>query len=116
MNELKVIEEVITTRTPISFEYVRERKTPGDRIGNPHAVYLRKLQSGEKKVYLDVWQTGGVTDSRKGDSKKGELPGWTTCFLDDVVNIELKADEAPFDITTNYNPHADKFKFAIAKI
>ena len=108
MSSLQVIEEAIRTRAPIAFEYLRPDKTPGTRIGNPHAVFIRRLKSGEEYVYLHLWQTDGVTDSGQ------QLPSWRQFFFNDVHEPRLMPEAAPFALAEGYNP--SYYEFSIAKV
>ena len=81
MTTLETLQDAIANRTPVSFEYTREGKQPGQRYGHPHAVFIRRLKSGEEKVYLHLWQLDGVTDSGK------ELPDWRQFFVNNVHDV-----------------------------
>lgn len=108
MNILSIIEEAIKTRTPISFEYVRTGKTSGARVGDPHAAFIRRVQSGEERVYLHLWQTSGVTDSGQ------LLPSWRQFFLNDIANVAMLTHEQPFNPAQGYNPKS--YEFPVAKV
>lgn len=108
MNLLALIEEAIKSRIPIQFSYIRPEKTPGTRIGNPHAAFIERVSSGEERTYLHLWQTGGDSDSRR------PLPSWRKFFLNDLTEIKLLTDKTPFQIAVDYNPSS--YKFPIAKI
>lgn len=106
MNILSVIEEAIKTRTPIAFEYVRPGKTPGTRVGDPHAAFIRRVQNGEERVYLDLWQTSGVTDGGQ------PLPSWRLFFLNDIAHVVMLHQEQPFKVAEGYNPTSCEFPLA----
>lgn len=108
MNVLAVIEEAIRARTPIAFEYVRPEKTAGRRVGNPHAAFIRRVQNGEERVYLHLWQTGGATDSGQ------LLPSWRQFFLNDLANVAILKQEQPFELAEGYNPSS--YEFPLAKV
>lgn len=108
MSTLSAVEEAIRRRVPIDFEYIRPGKTLGARIGDPHAVFIKRLKSGEERVYLHLWQTDGVTDSNEN------IPGWRQFFLNDIHNPLLLEDAAPFEIAEGYNPTF--YEFPISKI
>jgi|LGVF01.1.fsa_nt_gb hypothetical protein len=113
MSQLESIKAAIENRTPISFNYIRKDKDPGLRVGDPHAAFIRRLKSGEERVYLDLFQTDGVTDSGVKDSDS-ELPGWRKFFLNDVQNVQFIKEKAPFKIAEGYNPTS--YEFPIAKV
>lgn len=108
MSQLPVIEAAIRSRTPISFNYIQPDKDPGGRIGNPHAVFIERLKSGEERPYLDLWQTGGVTDSGK------PLPSWRQFHLNGIQNVRCLSDETPFTSAEGYKP--ESYKYPIAKV
>lgn len=98
MNTLSNLEEAIANRKPVSFTYLRVGKTDGERIGNPHAVFIKRLKSGEERVYAHIWQTAGATDSGQ------ELPSWRQFFLNDLHSVVIRGDDPPFDAAEGYNP------------
>lgn len=108
MSTLDQLKAAIGDRAPVTFRYIREGKTPDGRMGDPYAVFVRRLKSGEEHVYVHVLQTGGATDSGQ------ELPSWRQFFLNDVVVDDVHADQAPFEIDAGYNP--TYYEFPIAKV
>lgn len=108
MSELDSIKKAILDRIPISFNYIREGKDPGVRVGNPYAVFIKRLKSGEEKIYLHLVQTSGATDSDT------EFPSWRQFFINEIVNVHLLNEKAPFEIASDYNPTF--YEFPIAKI
>ena len=108
MSVLPVLEAAIRAQAPIRFRYVRDGKTSGVRVGDPHCVYMERLIDGSERVYIDVWQTGGASDSGK------PLPSWRRCFLDGITDVEVMSDEAPFDVCDSYNP--TYYEYPICKI
>lgn len=108
MDILEILKKAILKRVPIQFNYIRPGKTQGIRIGNPHAVFIKRLKSGEEKIYVHVWQTGGVTDSGQ------EFPSWRQFFLNDIIDVVPLPDDAPFVIAEGYNPKF--YEFPIEKI
>lgn len=108
MGTLQILKNTIADKVPIQFNYNRPGKTPGIRTGNPHAVFIKRLKSGEEQVYVHVWQTGGVSDSGP------ELPGWRQFFLNDMSDVMPLPDRAPFVIAPGYN--SAYYEFPIVKI
>lgn len=98
MSMLPAIEQAIRDRSPIRFRYVREGKTTELRIGDPHAVFIKRLKSGAENVYVHLWQTGGASDSGQ------PLPSWRQCFLDGIEDVELLPGNGPFEVRPDYNP------------
>ena len=109
MTVLSVIEQAIRSRTPIRFQYIREGKDPGARMGHPHAVFLRRLKAGGEHVYLHLWQTGGVTDSGEA------LPSWRQFLLNDISDPVLDQGDRPFPIATGYNPVSYEHPIAMVR-
>ncbi|MDD2735212.1 MAG: hypothetical protein PHF56_14845 [Desulfuromonadaceae bacterium] len=101
MAMLPEIELAIKSLTPIRFRYIREGKTAELRIGNPHAVFIRRLKNGDENVYLHLWQTDGASDSK---DLKQPLPSWRQCFLDCITDVELLSENAPFKVCSDYIP------------
>lgn len=108
MNTLDSLKEAISGRIPISFRYLREGKNQGPREGHPHAVYIKRLKSGEEKVYADIVQTAGVSDSNE------PFPSFRKFLLNDLADVKTHADEPPFGVDPNYNPTF--YEFPIAKV
>ncbi len=108
MNTLEALKKAIPGRIPITFRYVREGKDPGNRKGDPHAVFIMRLKSGDEQVYAHIVQSEGVTDSGQ------TLPSWRQFFMNDIVDVELHPDEAPFKIDDKYNPTF--YEFPIVKV
>ena len=104
---IKEIEKSIDGRIPISFEYNKPGKTPGERVGDPHALYLHKTTGN---MLLDVYQTSGISDSIK------EFPDWRPFSVDYITNIKFHEDEAPFDIAPLYKPNSPQYIKVIKKV
>lgn len=107
MSPVDLICQAIESRTPISFQYNVQGKTPGGRTGNPHAVFIRRLKAGGEKTYLHLWQTGGVSDS-------GGLPSFKTFFVSGITDVQLHPELAPFPTAEGYNP--GYYEFPLAKV
>jgi hypothetical protein len=105
---LPPLEQAIRDRSPVAFRYVREGKTDELRIGDPHALYMKRLKDGTESVYLDVWQTDGASDSGQ------PLPSWRRYFLEGIRDVELQADRGPFETCPTYNPSS--YEYPICKI
>ncbi len=103
---LDAIKAAIERRLPLRFYYAGSN-APGPRVGNPHAVFVRRKKDGTEDVYIHIWQTGGVTDS-------GGLPAWRMFFLAKVGAVDVEWDGQPFDIAGGYNPGF--YEFPLAKV
>lgn len=103
MNSLEIIKKAIESQKPIEFEYNREDKVTGKRIGNPHILF--------NKVYVHIFQTGGVSDSGLGSG----LP-WRLFITDFIENVKVLSDKPSFEIAEGYNPDSVMYVDIIAKI
>jgi hypothetical protein len=106
---LEILKKAIETRMPISFEY-KPAKTPGVRIGNPHAVFIMRRKDGSESTKVHVVQTSGVSDSGQ------EFPSFRMFNLADISNVAIRTADAPFAVSAQYNPKWDNYKYVIAKI
>ena len=107
---LDLLKQAIGSRSPISFEYNKEGKIPGQRIGNAHAVYIMRTIDGTETTKVDIAQTGGVTDSGK------PFPSFRIFFFDVLSEINIQESGSPFPIHPDYNPESPRYKFVIAKV
>lgn len=107
---LKTIQDAITQRRTIIFEYNKPEKVKGKRIGNPHAVFEMHLKDGSKSTKVHIFQTSGVSDSSQN------LPDFRMFDLADITNVIFSEDSQSFKISSKYNPNWDGYKDAITKI
>ena len=105
MSTLDDLKNAVNTRSPISFHY-DSPSAPGTRTGHAHAVFTKKLKDGSEKVYVEVWQTGGVTFSGK------EVP-WRKFSFGKISSVRLLEGD-PFPIAEGYNP--DYYESPLAKV
>jgi len=104
MEQIEIIKKAIQSRKPISFEYNKQGKTTGKRIGNPHTIYIH---SGTGNVLVDLYQTDGVSDSANSGEK--ELPSWNRFDIEYMNNIIILENYSDFDIAPGYNPYSDRY-------
>lgn len=105
-NETLII-KAIGERKVITFDYKSDADPIGTmRSGNPHAMY-EHLKTGN--VLLDLFQTEGQS------SERYKLPVWREFKVDKMSNIRIM-DNRNFETQKNYNPNAEKYLRAIAKI
>jgi hypothetical protein len=57
---LKVLIRAIKSRSPVSFHYDKAGKTPGLRIGNPHAAFILHRKDGTESTKIDIVQTAAM--------------------------------------------------------
>ena len=107
---LKIIQDAITQRRTIIFEYNKPETVRGKRIGNPHAVFVMHLKDGSKSTKVHIFQTGGVSDSSQN------LPDFWMFDLAEITDVIFSEDSQAFEVSSKYNPNWDRYKNAITKI
>ena len=108
MSNLEILRNAIENRQPIRFRYVRPGKVPADRLGHPHAVFLLRTKSHpEGRFYLDLWQTGGHSES-------GCPPDWRMFCLEDVVGVESLPGR--FSVAETYKPNSPRYEQIVARV
>ncbi|CAM6626537.1 hypothetical protein RBI81_18570 [Enterobacter roggenkampii] len=107
---LQVLRDSVQRRKPISFHYNKPGKTPGERIGNVHAIYILRKKDGSESTKLDIVQTSGVTDSEP------DFPEFRRFDIEYLSNIIILEGEPQFPIDDKYNPEYDGYKNVIAKV
>ncbi len=109
MDQLEIIKKAIELRKPVEFEYNKEGKIRGKRIGNPHAIF--KFVSGfRESIKTHIVQTDGVSDSKK------PFPSFRMFNFEIISNAEILMDRDPFQIHEDYNPDWEGYADTIAKI
>ncbi len=107
---LEILKEAIEKRMPITFEYNKPDKTPGVRVGNPHAIFIMRKKDGSESTKVHIVQTSGVSDSKQ------EFPSFRQFNLTEISNVRIKETDTPFDISEDYNAEWDGYKYVIAKV
>jgi len=111
MNNLDLLIEAINSRKPVSFEYNKPGKTPGQRIGNTHAVFIFTSKADVKSTKVHLVQTAGVTDSEVN------FPDFRMFNIEHLSNIEILDSEPNFEpFYDKYNPEWEGYKDVIAKV
>ncbi|HCC05279.1 TPA: hypothetical protein DEP58_03155 [Patescibacteria group bacterium] len=95
---IETIRKAVEARRPISFEYEKEGKVCGERIGNPHVVFAGKTRDGIPRVWIHVVQTGGVSDTLD------DFPEWRMFIGEFIRNVVVLEDERQFEVFDGYNP------------
>jgi hypothetical protein len=111
MNNQELIIEAINNRKPISFAIEKENHTPGERVGNTHAIYYHTLKNGDEKIYVDIWRTSGVVTDLNDP-----LPKWKKYIVEDLKKINVLNSETSFEPAPGYNPNSENYNRVIAKI
>ena len=106
----KTIQDAITQRRTIVFEYNKLGKVRGRRIGNPHAIFIMHLKDGPESTKVHIFQIGGVSDTSQ------TLPDFRTFDLTDLASVIFTDDHQTFEVSSKYNPNWDGYKYAITKI
>ncbi|MGL1936696.1 MAG: hypothetical protein OCD01_16830 [Fibrobacterales bacterium] len=107
---LGVLKSAIEKRSKISFGYIKAGKVRGVRVGDPYAVYNFHRKDGSVSVKVDVFQTGGVSDSETNPYD------WRMFDLDDLVDVELVIPQHVFVIDDEYDPYSNRYDDCIVKI
>jgi hypothetical protein len=108
---LKLLVAAIKSRSPVSFQYNKTGKTPGLRIGNPHAAFILRRKDGTESTKVDIVQTAGVSDT-----EPPALPEWRRFDLANISKVVVREEEGPFRIDPRYKPDADPYRFALAQV
>lgn len=98
-----LLEQAIHMRRTISFNYIKDGKRQGVRIGNPHALYATK----GGLIMCDVYQTSG-------DTEDYTLPDWRAFTIDEIDYVQILGAE--FRPAVGYNSTAEKYHDVIAKV
>jgi hypothetical protein len=113
MTNLDILITAIKARKPVSFEYNKSGKIGGQRIGNPHAVFIFTSKSGEKSTKIHIVQTAGVSDSK--DVKP--FPDFRMFNIEDLSELIILNDSSVFEpYYEKYNPEWEGYKDVIEKI
>lgn len=107
---LSTIREAIGKKVMITFEYNKAGKILGQRIGNPHAVFIMRRKDGSESTKVHIYQTGGVSDSAQ------VLPDFRTFDLLELTNVSIVEPAQQFQISDKYNPEWQGYTFTIAKV
>lgn len=112
LEKINILENAINTKTPISFEYIKEWKISWVRVWNSHAIYNFKSKNWEKSIKVHIVQTWWVSDSKS----ENPFPDFRQFDLENMKNITLLKDKSIFNVDENYNPNWNWYDEYIAKI
>jgi len=113
MINLNELTEAIRNRKQISFEYNKLGKISGERIGNPHAVFILTTLAGIKSTKIHIVQTGGVSDSKV----EKPFPDFRMFNIEDLSNLKLLNNLPIFEpFFEKYKPEWDGYKDVIEKV
>ncbi|WP_299325330.1 WYL domain-containing protein [uncultured Maribacter sp.] len=111
MNNLDLLTQAIREKRQISFEYNKPGKTPGQRIGNPYAIFILTAKSGAQSTKVHLVQTAGVSDSKD----ISPFPDFRMFNIQELSNIIL-LDTTFKANSEKYNPSWEGYKDVIAKV
>ena len=112
MNKLEILQKTIEQKKPIQFEYIKEGKIRGKRIGNPHAIFILTSKKNKQSIKVHIVQTSGVSDSKN----ERPFPDWRMFDIESLTDIQILNNKPCFQIDKKYNPEWDGYKNVIAKI
>jgi len=115
MNTLETLKDAITNRQPISFEYNKEGKIEGKRIGNPYAVFIYTAKNTRiQSTKVHIVQTGGVSDSKE----ENPFLSFRMYNIEELSNVTVLKNEKSFapPFHENYNPEWDGYRDVIIKV
>ena len=115
MNILDTLIHAIKNKQQISFEYNKEGKIKGERIGNPYAIFIHTAKnSGVQSTKVHIVQTEGVSDSMN----ENPFPSFRTYNIEELTNVTILTSREPFSppFHENYNPEWEGYKDIIAKV
>ncbi|MEZ9637381.1 hypothetical protein AB4252_07340 [Vibrio cyclitrophicus] len=107
---LNTLRQAVERKASITFEYNKVGKIVGERIGNPHAVFIMRKKDGTESTKVHIYQTAGVSDSAQ------VLPDFRMFDLSELSNVNIVDGQPPFQISEKYNPEWSGYSFTIAKV
>jgi len=113
MNTLEILKQAIKELQPISFEYNKEGKIQGKRIGNPYAVFIHTAKNSRvQSTKVHIVQTAGVSDSEK------PFPSFRMYNIEDLSNLKILREEKNFGppFHEEYNPEWEGYIDVIVKV
>lgn len=106
---LDKLKTAIAARFPVQFEY---EDPSGERVGNPHAVFIFRRKDGTESTKVHIEQTAGVSKSK--DAKP--FPSFRMFDLEKLAVTSIRTEDGPFDISEEYNPEWEGYQFVIIKV
>jgi len=107
---LSELKRAIEAQKPISFTYNKAGKTPGVRIGNPHAVWVMRKKDGSESTKVHVVQVSGVSDSGQ------KFPSFRMFDLNEIDNVSMNDNAEQFVVSEDYKPEWTGYTCVLAKI
>ena len=93
MNTLAVLNEAFAKRHQISFQYNKEGKIQGIRVGNPYAVFIFTAKNTRiQSTKVHIVQTEGVSDT---ETEK-PFPSFRMYNIEDLSDVTILIDKPLF--------------------
>lgn len=115
MKTLETLISAIKSKKSISFEYNKEGKISGTRIGNPYAVFIYTAKNTRvQSTKVHIVQTEGVSDSKEANP----FPSFRMYNIEDLDNLTILESRGSFGPPYHeaYNPEWEGYKDVITKI
>ena len=115
MNILDTLIQAIKNKQQISFEYDKEGKIKGKRIGHPYAVFIHTAKNSRvQSTKVHIVQTDGVSASEY----KKPFPSFRMYDFEELTNVAILTDREPFSppFHEDYNSEWEGYKDIIAKV
>lgn len=115
MNILDTLIQAIKNKQQISFEYDKEGKIKGKRIGHPYAVFIHTAKNSRvQSTKVHIVQTNDVSDS----TERNPPPSFRMFNIEEMTNVTILTDRDPFSppFHENYNSEWEGYKDIIAKV
>jgi len=105
-----LITKAIDEKMPISFACNTPGKNDGQRIGNPHAIWVMRKKDGAESTKVHIFQTDGVRDSGQ------KLPGFRIFDLSEIDHVIVLDNHPQFEPAPGYNPEWSGYTSVITMV
>lgn len=115
MNILDTLIQAIKNKQQISFEYDKEGKIKGKRIGHPYAVFIHTAKNSRvQSTKVHILQTDGVSASEY----EKPFPSFRMYDFEKLTNVAILTDRDPFSppFHEDYNSEWEGYKDIIVKV
>lgn len=115
MSTLDILKQAINERKSIEFEYNKEGKIAGKRIGHPYAVFIHTAKNSRvQSTKVHIVQTEGESASED----KNPFPSFRMYDFEKLTNVAILTDRDPFSppFHEDYNSEWEGYKDIIVKV
>lgn len=115
MNVLDILKQAILNRQQISFEYNKEGKVEGQRIGDPYAIFIYTAKNTRiQSTKVHIVQTSGVSDSVEAKP----FPSFRMYNIEELSRVQILKESPQFapPFHESYNPEWEGYKDVIIKV